>query len=209
MMVMLALLPFFSLSSILCIQPICTVSLITFLWHVFILRVRHFPANAHSHSNSNTHIHIHTANGCVSMPSGFEANNSRCVLMSFFLFFFFFLFRLLFTSISFSLAHTLAHSIRYFDALPLNYSNAMSIEFEIERNGISICTCVSYEKRELSSMCGKIDTHTHAAHTESHRGNTRERSFSRLTQMEFEFCFFLLHFANFVYLFRFVILWID
>lgn len=110
-------------------QPICTVSLITFLWHVFLLRVRH-----------SQQMHVHSSNTMyVSMPFGFwEVKiTRRCVLMN--------------VRSKFQLAPQYTPFCRCnFLCLPLNYSNAMSIEFQIEQNGISICTChFIYEKREL------------------------------------------------------------
>lgn len=113
-------------------QPICTVSLITFLWHVFLLRVRH-----------SQQMHVHSSHTMyISMPFGFwEVKiTRRCVLMN--------------VRSNFSLAPQYTPFCRCnFLCLPLNYSNAMSIEFQIEQNGISICTChFIYEKRELHTI---------------------------------------------------------
>lgn len=75
----------------------------------------------------------------ISMPFGFwEVKiTRRCVLMN--------------VRSNFSLATLYTLFCRCnFLCLPLNYSNAMSIEFQIEQNAISICTChFIYEKREL------------------------------------------------------------
>lgn len=63
---------------------------------------------------------------CISMPFGFcEVKiTRRCVLMR-----------------ERESEKKLFSRLCVFLYLPLNYSNAMSIEFEIEQNGISICTC--------------------------------------------------------------------
>lgn len=93
MMVMLALLLFFAF-----VYSLYSTYLHSFTYHVplarFYFTSSSFPSKCTFTLKlklTHTHIHIHTANGCVSMPSGFEANNSRCVLMSFFLFCFFFI----------------------------------------------------------------------------------------------------------------------
>lgn len=80
----------------------CTVSLITFLWHVFIFMSSSFAMYVYSHIKCMCF-------NALRLP---DANNSRCVLMSFRSFSFF-----LFHAFFFALFHI----------------HTMSIEFQIER----------------------------------------------------------------------------